>query len=179
MTHVIEPPCPDDAAALGSLQLAVWLQTYPCEEAGIDEAWIREHRGSSATAEGIDQWRKFIESAERHPALSFCRIVRSGTEIVGFLCGVREEGMVTLGPMYVLNESQGRGIGDLMMREFLMWAGDAPMRLWVTDYNNRAIRFYQRYGFKVTGERQLWRGRLPNIRMVRDASLRSNQVRRD
>lgn len=82
--------------------------------------------------------------------------------------------MVTLGPMYLLNEAQGRGIGDRMMREFLTWAGDAPMRLWVTDYNERAIRFYQRYGFKAAGERELWRGNLPNIRMVRDATSNGN-----
>ncbi|MFE3456649.1 GNAT family N-acetyltransferase [Nocardiopsis aegyptia] len=169
MTPVIEHPCPDDAAALGPLQLRIWLQTYPCEEAGIDEAWIREHRGTSATAEGIARWRDFIEEVGRQPDLLFCRVVRSGRELVGFLCGVREEA-VTLGPMYLLNEAQGRGIGDLMMREFLTWAGNAPMRLWVTDYNERAIRFYQRYGFRATGERELWRGKLPNIRMVRNAA---------
>ncbi|MFI6601663.1 GNAT family N-acetyltransferase [Nonomuraea sp. NPDC050536] len=170
MTHVLESPHADDAATLGPLQLRVWLETYPCEDAGIDEAWIHEQHGSSATTEGIAGWRDFIEAARRQPDLLFCRVVRSGTEIVGFLCGRRDEA-VTLGPMYLLNEAQGRGIGDRMMREFLAWAGDAPMRLWVTDYNKRAIRFYERYGFEATGERELWRGKLPNIRMVRDTTL--------
>ncbi|MFJ9446685.1 GNAT family N-acetyltransferase [Kitasatospora sp. NPDC101235] len=167
MTHLIEPPRADDAVSLGPLQLKVWLQTYPCADAGIDETWIREHRGSAATTEGIAQWREFIEAAGRQPDLLFCRVVRSGTEIVGFLCGRRDE-VVTLGPMYLLDEAQGRGIGGRLMGEFLTWAGSAPMRLWVTDYNERAIRFYQRYGFEATGERELWRGKLPNIRMVRD-----------
>ncbi|MFC5637385.1 hypothetical protein [Streptomyces bullii] len=91
MTHVIASPRPEDAASLGPLQLRVWLQTYPNEAAGIDETWIREHRGASDTPEGIDWRREFIEAAEQRPDLLFCRAVRSGTEIVGFLCGRRED----------------------------------------------------------------------------------------
>ncbi len=96
---------PEDAASLGPLQLRIWLQTYPDEAAGIDEAWIREQRGTAATEEGVAGWREFIEAAERRPDLSFCRVVRSGagSEIVGFLCGRRGEA-VSLGPMYLLEE---------------------------------------------------------------------------
>ncbi|MFG2292286.1 GNAT family N-acetyltransferase [Streptomyces sp. NPDC048603] len=43
--------------------------------------------------------------------------------------------------MYLLDEAQGRGIGGRLMDEFLTRAGSAPIRLWVTDYNERAIRF--------------------------------------
>jgi GNAT superfamily N-acetyltransferase len=155
MTYVIAPAHPDDAASLGPLQLRVWLQTYPNAVAGIDESWIREHRGSSATAEGITQWREFVEVANLRPDLRFCRVVRSDTEIVGYLCGLRDD-VVTLGPMYLLNDAQGRGLGGRMMTEFLAWAGSARICLWVTDYNERAVRFYQRHGFKITGERKLW-----------------------
>ncbi|MEU9245765.1 GNAT family N-acetyltransferase [Streptomyces sp. NPDC048385] len=168
--HQIEVPCPDDAAPVGRMQLRAWLQTYPNEGAGIDEAWIREHRGVSVTAEGIAQWREFIENATRQPDVLFCRVVRSRAEIVGILCGRRDE-VVTLGPMYLLNEAQGQGIGGRLMGEFLGWAQDAPMRLWVTDYNERAIRFYERFGFRTTDERELWRDKLPNVRMVRESSL--------
>ncbi|MFJ9948306.1 GNAT family N-acetyltransferase [Kitasatospora sp. NPDC091207] len=167
MVHQIDVPRPDDAARVGRTQLTAWLQTYPDTGAGIDEAWIREHRGSAVTAEGIAQWREFIEETVREPDQSFCRVVRSGAEIVGFLCGHRA-GVVTLGPMYLVDEAQGRGTGGRLMDEFLAWAQDAPIRLWVTEYNERAIRFYERYGFRTTGERELWRGRLPNVRMSRE-----------
>ncbi|MFF1645739.1 GNAT family N-acetyltransferase [Streptomyces sp. NPDC058240] len=173
MTHVIEAPHAEDAESLGPVQLRAWLQTYPNEEAGIDERWIREHRGSSATPEGIAQWREFIVAAKQRPDLLFCRVVRSGTEIVGFLCGRRDD-VVTLGPMYLLNEAQGEGVGGRMMSEFLAWAGSAPMRLWVTEYNERAVHFYERYGFKATGEREIWRGRLPNVRMIRNSTSSDN-----
>ncbi|MGW6872085.1 GNAT family N-acetyltransferase [Streptomyces xanthophaeus] len=166
MVHRIEAPSPDDAASVGRMQLTAWLQTYPNEDAGIDETWIREQRGSAATAEGIAQWREFIAEVARHPDRLFCRVVRSGAEITGVLCGRRDE-LVTLGPMYLLDEAQGQGIGGQLMGEFFLWADDAPLHLWVTEYNGRAIRFYERHGFQLTGERDLWRGRLPNVRMAR------------
>jgi GNAT superfamily N-acetyltransferase len=169
MTHLIEPPHTADASAIGQIQLEAWLQTYPNEQAEIDETWIRDHRGSAATAEGIAQWREFIEETKRKPDRLFCRVVRTTAGIVGFMCGRRDD-VVTLGPMYLLNEAQGHGTGSRLMREFLAWAGDTPMRLWVTAYNERAIRFYERYGFKPTGEQELWKGKLPNIRMARNTT---------
>ncbi|MCX5388573.1 hypothetical protein [Streptomyces sp. NBC_00094] len=39
----------------------------------------------------------------------------------------------------------------------------------VTEYNERAVRFYEHYGFVSTGKRQLRQGRLPNVRMIRSA----------
>ncbi|MGX1909304.1 GNAT family N-acetyltransferase [Streptomyces phaeochromogenes] len=165
MTHLIESPHTGDAAAISQIQLKAWLQTYPNKEAGIDEAWIRDHRGFTTTAEGIAQWREFIQEASNQPDRLFCRTVRSTVEIVGLMCGRRDE-WVTLGPMYLLNEAQGHGTGSQLMSEFLDWAGDAPIRLWVTAYNERAIRFYERYGFTPTGEQELWKGRLPNMRMA-------------
>ncbi|GHB11412.1 GNAT family N-acetyltransferase [Streptomyces termitum] len=168
MAYTIEAARPGDSAWLGPLLLRAWLQTYPSPEAGIDEEWIHEQRGSAATAEGAIRWREFIEEANRRPDLLFCRVVRSGTEPVGLLCG-RRGPTVALGPMYLLDHAQGRGIGGRMMTEFLTWAGTARISLWVTDYNESAIRFYRRYGFESTGERELWRGKLPNLRMAREA----------
>ncbi|MER5988333.1 GNAT family N-acetyltransferase [Streptomyces sp. NPDC001787] len=169
MTYVIEAPHPDDAARLGPLLLRAWLQTYPNAELGIDEDWIHEQRGSSATAEGIAHWREFIEEASRRPDRLFCRVVRSEADIVGFLCGRREKPL-TLGPMYLLNQAQNQGLGGRLMTEFLTWAGPTRICLWVTAYNGSAVRFYQRHGFKATGERELWRGALPNLRMTREAT---------
>ncbi|MGW8600348.1 GNAT family N-acetyltransferase [Streptomyces sp. NPDC055893] len=169
MTYVIEGARPDDSAQLGPLLLTAWLQSYPNPEAGISEDWIREQRGSSAAPEGIDRWREYIEEVNQEPDLLFCRVVRSGTEIVGVLCGHRRE-VVTLGPMYLLSHVQGQGLGGRMMTEFLAWAGATPVWLWATEYNDGAVRFYQRHGFRITGERELWKGRLPNLRMAREVA---------
>ncbi|MEV6106753.1 GNAT family N-acetyltransferase [Streptomyces sp. NPDC051940] len=166
MRLVIDTARRQDAPALAHALLAAWLETYPRPSAGIDEAWIREHRGDAVDDDGIAQWERFVEDTGRRPAHSFCRVVRRGDAIVGFLCGRRDE-ETTLGPMYLLRQAQGQGIGHQLMAAFLDWAGDAPVRLWVTAYNERAVGFYRRYGFEDTGERHLWRDRLPNIRMCR------------
>ncbi|MEV4197429.1 GNAT family N-acetyltransferase [Micromonospora globbae] len=166
MDFLIDGARAEDATALARTLLAAWLETYPNPAAGISEAWIRAHRGDVVTSEGIAQWQGFIEEVDRQPGRRFCRVVRNGDEIVGFLCGSRAE-VVSLGPMYMLQQAQGRGIGRQLMAAFLAWADDEPISLWVTAYNERAISFYKQYGFEDTGERRLWRDRLPNVRMTR------------
>jgi len=166
--YAVDSPTVVDAEAVSRMQLRAWLQTYPDADAGIDDEWILEQHGYLDTAEGIALWRDAIAAAARQPERYFCRVVRSGTDVVGVLYGRREE-LVTLGPMYLLDEAKGSGVAHRLMDDFLGWAGDSPMRLWVTEYNERAIRFYSRYGFVATDERELWRGRLLNVRMVRAA----------
>ncbi|TDC27411.1 hypothetical protein E1265_01590 [Streptomyces sp. 8K308] len=89
MVQLIEVSDPNGAESVGHMLLRAWLQTYPNEDAGVDETWILEQRGSAVTAEGIGQWQQFIEETIRHPEL-LCRVVRSGAEIVGVLCGRRD-----------------------------------------------------------------------------------------
>lgn len=168
---MIDAPQVEDAPALAHALLAAWLLTYPNRDAGIDEAWIRAHRGDVVTSEGVAQWQEFIKEVERRPAHRFCRVVRQRDEIVGFLCGRRDE-TVSLGPMHLLPQVQGRSVGRQLMAAFLTWAGDAPIRLWVTAYNERAINFYQLYGFEDTGERHMWRDKLPNLRMARTSAAK-------
>lgn len=171
MSYRIELPAPEDAASVGRLVLRAWLETCPHADAGIDDTWIRRQKGAVVTPEGIAQWRAFIEEAADRPDRAFCRVVRNASETVGVLCGRRDEA-ITLGPMYLLSEAQGQSVGGRLMAEFLAWAGDAPVLLWVTEYNSRAVRFYERHGFTLTHDRTLWRGRLPNVRMVRGRSGR-------
>jgi GNAT superfamily N-acetyltransferase len=158
------------------MQFAAWLETYPGAAPGIDEQWIREQRGDLLTEEGAAGWRAFLDKASGDPHRAFCHAARDPDgALTAVLCGLRTEAAasdpssesITLGPMYVLRRAQGLGVGSRLMDAFLAWAGDAPMRLWVTSSNARAIRFYRRHGFTPTGERHLWRGRLPNIRMAR------------
>lgn len=173
----IDTPHPDEAATLAEVHLRTWLETYPNAEAGIDAAWITEHIGPVTAPPGVARWRAVIEDARDRPARTFCRAVRpaDGDGVAGFLCGLREPAadgaprshVVTLGPMYLLPEVRNLGVGRLLMAGFLDWTGPDPARLWVTSYNEAAVRFYARHGFRPTGERELWHGRLPNLRMAR------------
>ncbi|MEU6229760.1 GNAT family N-acetyltransferase [Streptomyces sp. NPDC047042] len=159
-----------EAEELSRVHLTAWLETYPSAANGIDVAWIRESVGWVVAPEGVARWREGIEAAALRPQQDFCRIARSGDQAVGFLCGHRGD-VTTLGPMYVLAKFTGHGIGSRLMDEYLEWVGGKPVFLWVTTYNERAVRFYARHGFVDSGERQLWKGRLPNMRMMRSPHL--------
>lgn len=123
--------------------------------------------GFLVTDEGADELGGLITQAQLDPARFFYRVVRSGTTIVGPVrqaCGHRESG--THG---YLEEAKGSGVADRFLAEFLVGAGESPMRLWVSIGNERAVRFYQRHGFEISQERDLWKGRLLNALMVRPA----------
>ncbi|BCJ38395.1 hypothetical protein Athai_58980 [Actinocatenispora thailandica] len=183
-------PAVGDAAAVARTHLRAWHETYDGVGSGVDAGWIAANLGYLGTEEGTAGWAAEIAAARREPDRVFCRIVRldarvgsrpdcragsrqhdlagagSNAGVVGFLYGHRTDA-VTLGPMYLLAEAQGTGVADRLMAEFLGWAGAAPIRLWVSAFNTRAVRFYARYGFVATGERERWRDRLLNLRMVR------------
>jgi ribosomal protein S18 acetylase RimI-like enzyme len=58
---------------------------------------------------------------------------------------------------YLHPDRWGSGIADSMMRAALAAIGEDTVRLWVLEGNNRAARFYQRYGFLPDGTRGMYR----------------------
>lgn len=77
--------------------------------------------------------------------------------------------------MWVAPSRRGTGVADGLIDAVLAWAEQSGARrigLWVTRGNDRALRCYERAGFRVTGDVQP----LPSdpckeeIRMVRDAT---------
>ncbi len=90
-------------------------------------------------------------------------------EVLGFLHAQRsDDGTVELGVLYLRNGLKGRGVADQLMQQFMTWAGNAAMKLSVASYNERAIRFYHRYGFTLTDEHWVELERVPLVSMVRD-----------
>ena len=66
----------------------------------------------------------------------------------------RQPDCVKLHQMFILPEYQGRGIGAALMMLIIKDAAapKLPIRLQVLKINRRALAFYQRLGFKPTGE---------------------------
>jgi GNAT superfamily N-acetyltransferase len=50
--------------------------------------------------------------------------------------------------LYVRASTYGTGVGFALLQEAI---GDADAYLWVLDGNDRAIRFYERQGFRCDG----------------------------
>lgn len=133
-----------------------------------------EREAQRPLPEWADRVARTAAGAERAMFLAF-----DGEECVG-LAGCVEDDLGAdrqLVSMWVAPSHRGSGVAGELVDAVLEWADDVGARrvgLWVTRGNDRAQRFYERAGFRVTGDRQP----LPSdpckdeIRMVREASVR-------
>ncbi|MGN6474721.1 MAG: GNAT family N-acetyltransferase [Mycobacteriales bacterium] len=126
-----------------------------------------------------EAWRDRVERAstgnDRAMFLAF-----DGAECVGLAGGIEDDYDADrqLVSMWVAPAHRGTDIATELVEAVLGWAAEGGARtiaLWVTRGNVRAQRFYERMGFRITGEVQP----LPSdpckdeIRMVRELDLRA------
>ena len=73
---------------------------------------------------------------------------------VGIVSLVRESNCIKLNQLFILPEYQSRGYGRAYMSGLIdeAAAGSLALRLRVLKVNRRAVTFYQRLGFTITGE---------------------------
>jgi len=150
---------PDDAPALAHLHLDVWDDAYT---GLMDQAVLDDRR---ANVEGrIQRWREILAEHER-------TLLAVGPEgLVGFAGAgpgrdndVSPELDLELHALYVRAAWWGTGIGYALLEDAI---GDRAAYLWVLAGNERAIRFYERQGFRRDGtEDEHDEGR--HVRMVR------------
>ena len=83
-------------------------------------------------------------------------VAKDGERVVGFLgFGEADSTAGELFALYVLKEYRGSGVAQLLMRAALEQLSSYPkIGLWVLKENPRAIRFYEKCGFRTTGEEQ-------------------------
>lgn len=117
---------------------------------------------------------KCAETARRWPDNII--VAKDGDKVIGFVgfgayrdSTLPEHGEVV--SIYVLEEYQGKRIGyDLMNAALERLADYQKIAVWVLKGNDKAIRFYERYGFRFDGaEAEIVLG-TPNteLRMVYD-----------
>ncbi len=146
----------DDAEAIAGLHVRGWQQAY----AGIVPADVLAQLDPVAWAE---RRRRAIETQRSTMLVA----TEMGT---GVVAGFAEAGPARRGQdwndmhpvegevyaIYVDPPYWGAGAGRALMNATvaaLGAAGRRPVRLWVLDANDRARRFYERYGFVLDGER--------------------------
>ena len=173
----IETAKPGDAEAINNLLRETWLDTYVNEGAGITEKAIRL-RLSGAHGEHIAQrvqrWKDTIEHIDDTKCVYVARL---DGKVVGLAVPRITEGRRHVGALYVLPQVQGLGIGAKLMRKCLEWHGDAEdIYLNVASYNQKAIDFYEHFGFEKTDSVVEDAGdvheniRIPELEMIRKAS---------
>lgn len=170
---------PEDAEGVFNVQKLTWLATYPNTDADITEDDIRiqvEGEHGELIPQKIERWRSGIEATGNERATF---VVRDNGKVVGFVAPAIRDGQRRIGAIYVLPETQGRGVGAKLLEKAIAWHGRSEdIFLHVARYNQNAIDFYKKNGFEETGTKikdevaQLSTGKeIPEIEMV----LRTNQ----
>lgn len=139
---IIRPATPADAPALAECQHACWREAYRGQlSVGFLSALDDDARAS--------WWRgNLAESTDERIVIG-----EMGREIVGFAGAgpsfddppLRD---LQLHMLYVREAMYGNGLGQSL---FDATVADRPCSLWVARDNGRAIRFYQRQGFRADG----------------------------
>ena len=148
---------PGDAEALTRLHLDCWDDAYT----GLMPQSILDARRHDVPAR-VERWRKILATghtsvAEHDDGLIGFVNAAPGAELPAF--------EIQLFALYVRAHWWGTGVGWAL---FDAAVGDRSAYLWVLQGNDRAIRFYERQGFRFDGTGQDEdEGR--HLRMVREA----------
>lgn len=100
-------------------------------------------------------------------------VAKEGERVLGFVCYGEESGEAPgtgeIFALYVLAERYGTGLGRRLMDAGMeQLRGCDQIRLWVLQGNERAIRFYEKCGFRPDGEeKELPALSAREIRMIR------------
>jgi len=148
-----------DADALAHLHLDVWDDAY----SGLIPQQILDDR-RAAVDERVERWRGIL--AQDNPP--WIADVPDGP--IGFATAgaARDNDLdldigVELWSLYVRKQWWGTGVGYAL---FEVAVGDRAAYLWVLASNQRAIRFYERQGFRLDGQ-LAEHDEGPHARMVR------------
>jgi ribosomal protein S18 acetylase RimI-like enzyme len=153
MNTEIRPAEPEDAEPINRVLHAAWLATYPNEELGVTVDDIEDSFKDTFTEERIARGQERLRNLPEndHRLVAFV-----DGRMVGVSRLIREEKANHLQTLYVHPDFQGKGIGTALweeMKKSLDPAKDTVLE--VATYNQQAIGFYERLGFRDTGERLL------------------------
>ena len=161
----------NDVRAISEVQKASWLATYPNEEYGITKEDILSEDFFSN--ERIEKRTEIIGNPKSNTRFFVAKI---DGRVVGYCCARRDGGLNIIRSIYILPEFQGVGIGQkFMSAAFDFLDKSLPTRLTVAIYNDKAIKFYEKSGFKKgellenNPEGHFVSGReIPEMEMVRE-----------
>lgn len=125
-----------------------FLERYDESAKAPDEFWI-DRVERAATGSDRAQFAAFTQAGDG----ADCRMIAKATCFLEEEMGRRS---VYLVGVYTTPSARGSGVSAQVLRALIDWAqanlSPDVIRLHVTEGNDRALAFYQRMGFVVTGE---------------------------
>jgi GNAT superfamily N-acetyltransferase len=149
MSYTIQQTDRNGIGTVQSLVALIWYPTYKDILSEEQITYMLERMYATETLLGqMEQ--------EGHVFL----LLSDGAQPLGFAayqCDHKEPGTSKLHKIYLLPETQGRGLGKLLLNavsERVKAAGQQRLLLNVNRYN-KAVDFYKKYGFSVIGEEDI------------------------
>jgi ribosomal protein S18 acetylase RimI-like enzyme len=149
MKIVVSKARPEDARGINNVLYKTWLDTYPNKKYKILAEDIKYMYKGKFSKEAIKEKSKKLASRKKG-VHTF--IAKYDNKVIG-MCGISIEKFNRLGTIYVLPKYQGKGIGKLLWNEAKKkFDPKKATKLSVASYNNNAINFYKKLGFKRVGK---------------------------
>lgn len=166
--YSIEKTTPDDVEEALRMRAQSWLDTYPNEEHGVTEDFVRSRTTIWTDPIRVETQRMAMENADENRVLHRVARDKEG-RIVGTIAASKNKHSQKIHALYVDKEHHGTGVASQLMTESLAWFDDdRPVDLEVASYNDRAIAFYHKHGFaEVEGSEHLFADAIPAVDMVR------------
>lgn len=156
-----------DAQALFALMLVGWLDTYINEEAGVSQEFVLETSIGRLRYDFFEKECRFYYLENSIDNMHFVAEDINGV-IVGFIHSRREDGKQVLEGLYTYKEFHGSGLAQDLVGKFLDWENKSlDSEVGTVEYNRRAIRFYEKVGFRDNGVRYNLFDVIPCIDMVK------------
>lgn len=165
----IEKARPEDAERWCEIRKACWLQVYPNEESAISREDILLKDFDSP-----DQIKGWQDSFVNPIGCKYYS-AKIGRKVIGICIGYDHESINEIGAIYVDPEYHHQGIGrELIERAISGFEKKQRIKLNVVSYNQKAIEFYQKLGFRIIGPIKDDFGKLPNGKVLPEIEMIKN-----
>ncbi len=143
----------DDAYDIRRIQIEGWLDNNISPGTGITTEYLQNVKGFALppTYEKVAQMRELLTNDIQGMKNKGWVAVDSG-RVVGWVSAHSTDGEeIELG-IYVDRKHRNRGVGGLLMDEVMRTHSTKKLTLMVTKTNIKALRFYEKYGFRTIKE---------------------------
>ncbi len=150
--YIIRKAVWDDFMSIHNILFTTWLDTYPNKEFNITKEDIEFNFQQKLLPEEIAKAK--IKNYESENLSNISRLILEFSNIpVGFCRSEEKENHNQLQAIYVLPKYHGMGFGYALWQEAKkIFNPKKDTIVHVASYNQKAINFYEKLGFKSTGK---------------------------
>ena len=156
----------EDLIAANVMRAQSWLDTYPNPEAGVSYEWVKARTERFNDPERVEARFQTLDD----PRFAAWVAKDSQGSVIGVTSPFTDEdGVQHVGSLYVDKEWHGKGVGGQLMQKVIdFFDPSKPIQLEVAAYNQRAIAFYEKWGFEIVpGSEKLLDEVIPEVTMIR------------